>query len=91
MTRKYTIDGEKINLTEEKWDYLIILDACRYDYFRDIYGNYFGKGIVRKAVSPATTTIEWLAKTFPDYYEDMIYISSSPFVKSRTSVEDWGI
>jgi len=29
-----------INIMDEKWNYLIILDACRYDYFLNNYKKY---------------------------------------------------
>ena len=43
----YKVDGETKNLLEKNWDFLIILNACSYDYFEDLYKNYFG-GYVKK-------------------------------------------
>ncbi|HEC92572.1 MAG TPA: hypothetical protein ENI51_06250 [Candidatus Atribacteria bacterium] len=68
---------------EEDWDFLIILDACRYDYFRDVYQKYFGDGKLEKAFSPAIETIEWVEKNFREYYSDVIYISTTPFINSK--------
>ena len=83
----YKVEGEAKNLLEENWDVLIILDACRYDYFKDLYGNYLD-GNVKKAISPATTTMDWLNKVFPDFYDDIVYISANPFINSKIEVKD---
>ena len=40
MNSYYIVDGKKINLVEESWNYLIILDACRYDFFKKVYKKY---------------------------------------------------
>lgn len=63
------------------WDYLIILDACRYDYFERMYKPYL-KGKLHKARSSGTTTAEWLKTTYTKKY-DLVYISSNPFINSH--------
>ena len=70
------------------WDILILLDACRYDMFKQVYKKVFGKnsGTLKKVVSPATWTMEWLNENFPSFYDDIIYISANPFVNSETKV-----
>ncbi|RLI40718.1 hypothetical protein DRO69_12530, partial [Candidatus Bathyarchaeota archaeon] len=83
----YKVEGEAKNLLEEKWDFLIILDACRYDYFKDVYRNYLD-GNVKKAISPALHTMDWLNKVFPDFYDDIVYISANPYINSKIEVTD---
>jgi hypothetical protein len=68
---------------EEDWDFLIILDACRFDYFIDVYQRYFKDGKLEKAISPAIETIEWAEKNFKGYYRDIIYVSTTPFINSK--------
>lgn len=68
---------EGINVVEEDWDYLIILDACRYDIFEDT--NWI-EGDLSKKVSKASATDEWLRKNFTDYYEDIVYVSGNAFI-----------
>ena len=85
--RYYKVDGEVKNLLEENWDFLIILDACRYDFFEDLYRNYLD-GELKKTISPATTTMEWLNKVFPDFYDDIVYVSANPYINSRIEVTD---
>lgn len=70
------------------WDYLIILDACRYDYFKKVYQDFLA-GKLKKVLSPATRTEEWLKKTFRGYYEDIVYISANPIINSKFIVWDF--
>lgn len=80
-------------LIENKdWDTLIILDACRYDYFEDIYKEFL-EGDLRKAKSPVNTeksfaTTDWCMKTFEkNDYSDVLYFSSTPRINSFTEVD----
>lgn len=63
------------------WDTLIVLDACRYDAFKEAHGRYLGKGELRKVRSDGSSTGEWLFRTFPKRY-DLTYISTNPYVNS---------
>jgi hypothetical protein len=87
MITDYIVDGKEKNLLDEDWKVLIVLDACRYDYFEKTYQKYFTNGQLKKAVSPATSTVEWLSKTFNDSY-DLTYISGNPYINSKTDVSD---
>jgi len=58
------------------WKTLIILDACRYDYF-ERYN--FLKGRLFKCKSSAPHTYIWLEKTFPKFY-DLTYFSAHPYI-----------
>ncbi len=71
----HPIKGVKI--MEEKWDYLIILDASRYDYFKEY--NYIINGQLQKKLSLASCTYEWLEKNFANnYFHDTVYITANP-------------
>jgi len=63
---------------ETNWDVLIILDACRFDYFIKVNDI---EGYLIQAYSPATCTVEWLKRVFNGYY-DVTYISGNPIVNS---------
>ena len=76
---------EKVSVMEEEWDYLIILDACRYDFFSKLYPPYLS-GELKKIVSPGSSTIEWCKKSFQKKYNDVIYISANPFINSKVEV-----
>jgi len=71
------------------WKYLIILDACRYDYFEKNHSRFI-QGKLERRRSPATYTQEWLQKTFPNYYPDIIYISPIFFCNSIKSLQKNG-
>lgn len=70
------------------WDYLIILDACRYDYFKQNYSDFL-EGDLEKKKSKGTTTPEWLRKTFTSRY-NYRYFAANPYVNSLGKAhEDW--
>ena len=62
------------------WDYLIVLDACRYDYFEEHYDEFL-EGELKKQRSKGTQTPEWLRKTFTTRY-NYKYISANAFANS---------
>jgi hypothetical protein len=70
------------------WDHLIVLDGCRYDFFYEAYRSYF-KGDLERVVSPGSNTVEWVDKSFPGRYEDVVYVSANPYINSRMAVRDF--
>lgn len=72
--------AEKQAINETEWDYLIVLDACRYDEFEKMY-DQFVEGELEKRISPGGGTAEWLYKTFTSRY-NYDYISANPFINS---------
>jgi len=81
----YKVDGENRNLVEEDWDFLIILDACRFDFFKELYMKKYKHigGNLKKAISPVTFTTDWLDKNFKGFYDDIVYISANPYINSK--------
>ena len=61
------------------WDILIVLDACRYDYFKEI--NWI-KGKLSCVRSPAPHTFFWFKATWPKKY-DAVYFSANPLINSK--------
>lgn len=72
---------QKDLINNEDWECLIILDACRYDIFRNNYHNFF-TGSLRKVDSNSVHTGEWLDSTFKKLNDGITYISASPCVNS---------
>jgi len=71
-----------IKILDEEWDNLIILDACRYDYFKKI--NML-PGKLKKAYSLGTHTNEWVMRNFStskSRTKDIVYISSTPQIST---------
>lgn len=83
-------------IIEESWDYLIVLDACRFDYFEELYERYL-EGSLEKRVSPIPAsssfpTKEWCEKVFGDrYHEDIVYVSGHPGINSKTGWGDFAV
>jgi hypothetical protein len=70
---------EKVYVMDEAWDYLIVLDACRYDSMAAVAERYFD-GKLDRRVSPGTSTVEWRDASFPGRYEGVVYVSSNPYI-----------
>ena len=66
------------------WDILIILDACRYDVFKEVYKEVLGVGELKKVKSPASWTFGWFVDTFYKMpkLKDVAFVSASPSVNS---------
>lgn len=63
-----------------EWDYLVVLDACRFDVFKETYGEYL-EGELSQKKSRGAATPEWLWKTFTGRYS-YNYISANPYINS---------
>ncbi len=68
------------NILSEYWDCLIILDACRYDFFEKIYGEFIKGGKLERRTSLATETTSFLLRNFNGKYDDIVYVTANPFV-----------
>jgi len=66
-------------ILEEQWDYLIILDACRYDIFKKV--NKI-PGCLSKRISAGTHTVEWSKNVFSGNLDDIVYVSANPQVSN---------
>jgi len=78
--RKNNIRKQKLLLDEflNKKEYVIIvLDACRYDYFYSLYSNYL-EGNLEKVWSSGNRTPQWVPRTWDKKY-DLTYISASSY------------
>ena len=65
---------------ESDWDYAIVLDACRYDVFSDVYDDYV-EGTLEKRQSLGSSTPEWATRTLTGDL-DVAYFSGNPFINS---------
>ena len=75
---RYT-DGETgHDFMAEDWDNLLILDACRYDTFADLWD---GPGTLETRRSPGSNTPEFLTNTFGEgQFDDVVYVTANPQV-----------
>lgn len=78
---RYTLRGQKfyqkgVNVLDEDWDNLIILDACRYDIFEEL--NHINGNLTQKK-SRGCRTPEWIRGNFScKELLDTVYISANP-------------
>lgn len=71
--------GGGIDVMDRDWDNLIILDACRADYFSE-YNDIDGD--TRTVVSHGTTSSEFIDANFAGReLHDTIYVTANPFVE----------
>jgi len=75
----------KYLVLDKKWDYLIVLDACRYDFFSEL-NKIPGK--LKKIKSAGSDTEEWLVKNFENKKTDIIYLASNPKVIRTKNVKN---
>jgi len=68
-----------INVMEGDWDNLLILDACRFDYFNE-YNSI--EGNLRKVISKGGHSAQFMTENFADReFHDTILVTANPFVE----------
>lgn len=73
---KFEQPGE-LEVMSEEWDTLLILDACRYDYFRRISEL---PGDLESRYSPASMSHGFINESFiGDQFHDTVYVTANPF------------
>ncbi|QKY15560.1 hypothetical protein [Halorubrum sp. CBA1229] len=69
--------GDGIDVTDRDWDNLILLDACRYDYFKE--ENHI-EGDLEPVVSKGSRSWEFMMKNFEgNDLSDTVYVTANPF------------
>jgi hypothetical protein len=75
--------GGTVRFNPSDFDTIIILDACRYDYYRKFRTAH-------KILADATHTVSSIKHMFPFTYPDTVYVSGNPFINGRHVVfEDY--
>jgi hypothetical protein len=70
--------GSGIKVMDEDWDNLIILDACRYDIFKN-HSKFINQNIEKK-VSQGSWTLEFIKSNFVGKsFHDTVYVTSNVF------------
>lgn len=80
LTRlRYRAMGGGTKITDEEWDNLFILDACRYDQFDRLHTL---SGDLESRISLGSTTPEFLDRNFTDETcFDTVYVTASPMYR----------
>lgn len=66
---------DSVPVPDRDWDYLVVLDACRYDVFRRVHP--FDEGRLEKYVSRGSTSVEYFNRNFTTYHDDIVYVSAN--------------
>lgn len=81
VTTRYPVGH---NIYESDWDALIVLDALRTDALREVADEYSFLCDIGEKTSLASTSKEWLLKTFTERYREKIsnttYVTGNGFV-----------
>lgn len=78
---------EGIDVFEEDWDTLVVLDACRYDMFEEAVDL---DGELSSRVSKASATTEWLSANFDGTdLRDTVYVTANPQLERNQ--EGWDV
>jgi len=71
--------GDGIDIIERDWDNLLVLDACRYDFFKDQNSI---DGDLSSVVSAGEKSWPFLHRNFSNRkLHDIVYVSANPFVE----------
>jgi hypothetical protein len=80
---RWSYNEKGVDLFEEEWDNLLLLDACRYDMFcerNDLPGR------TESRISRGAGTWEWLRANFADRdLTDVVYVTASPMLHRHGS------
>lgn len=83
--RKYNSSG--IDVFDEDWDNLIVLDACRYDMFEEVSKL---DGFLTSKLSKGSSTTEWLKANFDGRtLNNTVYVTANPQLERNR--ERWDI
>lgn len=86
LSRYFTGPGrpETDPISEEEWDNLLILDACRYDLFSDVFEDNPLPGTLQKRTSVQSGTPGFLEENFGEgTYHDIVYVTGNPYVNTE--------
>ncbi len=76
-------ENDDFNFLEENWDNAIVLDACRYEEFKDL--NCL-EGELELKRSIGSSTPEWRKKSIKKQYKDVVMVTANPQL-SNTMIE----
>ncbi len=79
--------NEGFKVMDEEWDYLIVLDGCRFDYFRK-FNNIPGE--LKKKISLGSDTGNWKERNFKKNYPDTVYVTANPQLSKYKLKENLG-
>lgn len=85
--KKDTVHDQYNLIHGTDWDILVILDACRYDYFNKTYRKFMD-GNLKKTRTRGSWTFEWLENTWDKVYRDINYVSGNPYMLESREISE---
>jgi hypothetical protein len=82
--------NQRTLIREGAWDILLVIDACRYDVFEEVYRDFFpNNGELKKVETPATWTGAWVAEIFHGHpMKDVVFVSAHKWINSKGPCTD---
>ncbi|WP_254766098.1 hypothetical protein [Salinilacihabitans rarus] len=66
-----------LDIMKEDWDTLLLIDACRYDYFAEESDL---PGMLDDRLAPGSMSLEFIDRTFAGrQFHDTVYVTANPF------------
>ena len=91
--------GSGLDVTQKDWDNLILLDACRYDFFKTCIEEVDIEGDLQPVISAGSQSWEFMNNTFEnETFHDTVYVTANPhvdllsnetFFKTYPLLEEW--
>jgi len=82
------LDQKKL-IEEGSWRNPIVFDACRYDYFEEIYPDYLEGDLIKAHNRGISWTFDWFNEMFGGEYDAVLY-SAAPFaIREKWSERGW--
>ncbi|MGB9931506.1 hypothetical protein [Haloarcula amylolytica] len=86
---RWDYNKKGVHIFEEDWDNLVILDSCRFDFFKEAMKRHELPGELEYKISRGSQTPEWLNSNFAgEKLHDTVYVSAS-VVPYHVGVEDF--
>ena len=71
-------------VVDHDWDTLLLLDACRYDLFKEALADHSLPGELSMRKSMASGTPDYLAENFEgDTFHDIVYVTANPYIDTE--------
>jgi hypothetical protein len=77
------VKSQREMMVASGWRFLLLLDACRYDVFKEVVGTRFPMGDLRPVRSGAMDTLQWYKRHWRWAAPDTCLISAHPYPWSK--------
>lgn len=86
-------EGRGTPIYEREWDLLVVLDACRADFLKEMESEYGFLGDVGEAESVGSYSLSWMEGNFSEEYSDemaeTIHVTGNPFTETALDPNDF--